>query len=70
MTHKLSRLAKIAFVVSSLAIAPAAMAQWSWWQWPPRRAAPEFDPAAAGAVASLVAGGALLLASRRNRKDK
>jgi hypothetical protein len=29
---------------------------------------PEFDPAAGGAVAALIAGGGLVLAGRRNRK--
>jgi LPXTG-motif cell wall-anchored protein len=32
-----------------------------------RKSLPEFDPAAAGAVGALVAGGAVLLARRRKR---
>jgi LPXTG-motif cell wall-anchored protein len=31
-------------------------------------AVPEFDPAAAGAVAALLAGGGVLIARRRNRR--
>lgn len=31
----------------------------------PRHSVPEFDPAAAGAIAAIVAGGGLLLARRR-----
>jgi hypothetical protein len=32
-----------------------------------RHSVPEFDPAAAGAIAALLAGGALTIASRRSR---
>ncbi len=32
-----------------------------------RRSIPEFDPAAAGAIAALVAGGGVLLARRKRR---
>lgn len=50
-----------------------------WWNWrrdrhhrphkPPHKTpVPEFDPAAAGAVAALLSGGGLLIASRRKAK--
>jgi len=44
-----------------------------WWgrhrhRPPTRHPAPEFDPAAAGAVAALLASGGLFIANRRERK--
>jgi hypothetical protein len=71
---------KLLAVVFALCAAPAVLAgngdhgSWrgGWGDHPGRggdaggkRAVPEFDPAAAGALAALVAGGALYVASRK-----
>ncbi len=72
------RVAKWLSIAAALCLAPAALAQsrdrdrdhhhgWDRWRPPGRVAAPEFDPAAAGAVGALLAGGGLLLASKRKR---
>jgi LPXTG-motif cell wall-anchored protein len=55
-------------VVVALAAAPgAAGAQTNQRGMGGRHRIPEFDPAAAGAIAALVAGGGVLLARRRKR---
>lgn len=78
--HRLARLARVVSVFAALAVAPAALAGWfdddrydRHHRRPPpqqRHAVPEFDPAALGAITALIAGGGLLIASRRNRGTK
>ncbi len=80
--HRLTGLAKIVAVVVAMAAAPAVLAeQSSWDRWRAERgrgehshgggnyrSVPEFDPAAAGALSVLLAGGALFFANRRRSK--
>jgi hypothetical protein len=60
-------------LVALAALLLATPAEAQWWRWRPRqpptkpvpRPAPEFDPAAAGAIATLLAGTGVLLRRRR-----
>lgn len=71
MTTRPVHAARAAFVAAALVLAPAALAAplTNNRSEPPRRhGVPEFDPAAAGALIALLAGGALHVANRRNSK--
>lgn len=79
--HRLAGLARIVGAFILLAAAPAAFAGGtSWDRWLESRghhggphggtyhSTPEFDPAAGGALAVLLAGGAMFVANRRRSK--
>lgn len=72
MTTRPVHAARAAFVAAALVLAPAALAAPLTYHrsepQPRRHEVPEFDPAAAGALIALLAGGALHVASRRNSK--
>lgn len=72
MTMRPVHAARAAFVAAALFLAPAAWAASPTHHRsePPQRrhGVPEFDPAAAGALIALLAGGALYVASRRKSK--
>jgi hypothetical protein len=67
----LKRTVSAGLVAAALLAAPGALAQSRWDRWYEhwrRHSVPEFDPAAGGALAVLLAGGALFIANRRRRK--
>lgn len=66
MTTRLLHATRVAFIAAALIFAPAALAKHgdgSRGHW-----VPEFDPAAGGALIALLAGGALFIANRRNKR--
>ncbi len=71
MQTRTKRLLQGLLVITAVGVAPAALGapyehhHERGRHWPTRFGAPEFDPAAAGAVAALIAGGGLLIANRR-----
>ena len=70
-TRNLLSAAKALIFGMALLAAPAALAEHGKGFAPPRppiHSVPEFDPAAGGALVALLAGGALLVANRRQRK--
>ncbi len=62
MLRSVGRAMGLALLGVVLFAAAPAQAQWRPW-----RSVPEFDPAAAGALAVLIAGGSILVARRRGR---
>jgi len=57
---------KVALVIAAISgpVSAREVSGSTWWRW---RSVPEFDVAVAGAVAALLAGGALMIVKRRGR---
>ena len=57
---------RVALLIAAISgpVSAREVSESTWWK---KRSVPEFDAAVAGAVAALLAGGALMITTRRGR---